>query len=241
MIKVCSLDFLNDKCFEKDILSETGKVILSAGEKVTPESLLKLYYRNIYVQNPINATKADVQRKPSLYNTVATYAQSEHIGTKENNSFAVASENVAVTDNPIKKIDIPEQISQQSTSEQDDYFYAKIIEYSVKLGEISGFSEDELKELENIAYYYLVSEAGESVPEEMETSVEFCYRSYKSNRFSLNEKIPYAHIIFIVAYYIKALKANKSEQETILEMLRYGNNKFNPFVLHKFLNIMRNG
>lgn len=63
MIKVCSLDFLNDKSFEADVKTNEGKVLFQEGDKITPEILLKLYFRDIYINEPIKETVPKTKTK----------------------------------------------------------------------------------------------------------------------------------------------------------------------------------
>ena len=53
MIRICSLDFLNKDFFETDVKTADGKVLLAAGEKITPEVILELYFKEIYVDKPL--------------------------------------------------------------------------------------------------------------------------------------------------------------------------------------------
>lgn len=50
MIKICSLEFLNKNSFDVDVLSADGSVLYSAGCEITPNLLLKLYYKDIYIE-----------------------------------------------------------------------------------------------------------------------------------------------------------------------------------------------
>ena len=54
MIRICAIDFLNRDSFESNIKLADGKVIISAGEKVTPELILTLYFKEIYVDKPLS-------------------------------------------------------------------------------------------------------------------------------------------------------------------------------------------
>lgn len=231
MIKVCSLDFLNNKVFEKDILSLDGKVLFKADDRVTPESLLKLYFRNIYVQNPITASKAEAQSRIPISNMTLVSVR--------DNVFDADLERVAVMEENNAKSDASSLIPQSASSSQEDYFYTKIVEYATSFGKKLNLSEGEIKKLEDLAYYYVLKEMDESIPDEMKEDVQFCHRSYRANEFPLIGNISYVDIIFIIAYYVKMLKVTQSKQKTIYKMLWYGNNKFNPFFLHKFLNMMK--
>lgn len=66
MIKVCSLEFLNKNSFDVDIMLSDGRVLFSAGSEITPEVLLKLYYKDIYVEKPLMAAlKSGAELKTS--------------------------------------------------------------------------------------------------------------------------------------------------------------------------------
>jgi len=63
---------------------------------------------------------------------------------------------------------------------------------------------------------------------------------YDSALFGLAKKIPYAHIVSIVSNYYTLRQMYKGDKEkTLRRMLEYGGNKFNIFVLHKFIRMMR--
>ena len=54
MIKVCSLDFLKKEVFDTDIKTSDGFVLFETGEKITPEIILRLYFKEIYVSELLN-------------------------------------------------------------------------------------------------------------------------------------------------------------------------------------------
>ena len=47
MIKVCSLDFLNKSVFGVDVKNAEGTILQRFDDPVTPEALLKLYFKEI--------------------------------------------------------------------------------------------------------------------------------------------------------------------------------------------------
>jgi hypothetical protein len=53
MSKICSLDFLNREEFDLDIISTGGKKLFSKGDKVTPEVLLSLYFKDVLAREPV--------------------------------------------------------------------------------------------------------------------------------------------------------------------------------------------
>lgn len=65
MIRVCALDFLNRGSFESDVKLANGQVLISTGEKITSELILMLYFKEIYVDEPL----PDVYPTPDLYNS----------------------------------------------------------------------------------------------------------------------------------------------------------------------------
>lgn len=241
MIKVCSLDFLNSEFFEKDIILSDGKILFSAGDKVSAEALLKLYFRNIYVQNPITDNKSLEQDSTNVYNKppVVSHSNAEPVHYAQSKYVTSDFENVAVIEKPVEKINISGHVVEELSTEDKIDFCNKILEYSAKIGKVLGFSNDEMIELKQLAHYYAMETTGNDIPDEMKEFTKFCYKEYRTNEFSLDKQIPYAHIIFIINYYLKTLKLTQSKQKTILKMLQLGNNKFNPFVLHKFFNMMK--
>lgn len=141
----------------------------------------------------------------------------------------------------------------------------RIVEHSIKIGKLLNFSTNEIKELEQVAYYCnigitkfkkadlskksfrkmktfasyekLLNEG--VVPEEIAEVVKLCANDYESDTFPLNSKIPYHHIVALTSFYEESLAQNNSKLETLLKMLQMGGNQFNIFILHKFIKIMR--
>lgn len=54
MIKICALDLLNRETFETDVLSAEGKILCQKGYKITPQIILKLYFKEIFVNEPLS-------------------------------------------------------------------------------------------------------------------------------------------------------------------------------------------
>jgi hypothetical protein len=229
MIKAYALDFLNNEFYDKDVISEDGKMLFSAKDPVTSDALLKLYYKNIYVQNPITENKLDI--KNNYYN--------KQINSNQNKYATANFGNVSMMEEPIEKTEVLGQVLEKSQSGCRKDFCNEIIEYSTKIGVLLEFSADELQELEKLAYYYVIDSMGKPIPDNMEKLVSRCYKDYKIEEFALIKKVPYQHIIFIVNYYVETLERTQSKQKTISKMLYLGTNKFNPFVLHKFLNMIK--
>lgn len=341
MIKVCSLDFLNKEVLETDIMEADGKVLLHAGEKLTSGIILRLYFKEIYVDesyikeqeeieakivaanvttgNPISEaaskfaetaneeekvlvgprsvkTNAGVEETPVLSGprSVDTSAEIEektddlqgprHIETdiEEEKSASSGPRSIEtsaveidknkshghafVAHSPTEKIE-PEikEDPENAPLTFDEKLAKRIVEHSVKLGKMLNFSGNELKELEQVAYYCnigitklkksdltkkefrkmkayasyekLLNEV--DVPEKIAEMVKFSANNYQSDTFPLNSKIPYHHIVSLTSFYEELLAKTNSKQRVLSKMLQIGGNQFNIFILHKFLKMMR--
>lgn len=355
MIKICSLDFLNRETFETDVMTADGKVLCVSGDKITPEAILRLYFKEIYVAQPLEERIAGVlkeiqefeneevinkapnnpepiefieslesephiimveekeekeekeeeeqQQNPHLIEVKAIEKSSEskvpHLVESVNIEQKEAVDN---SKGPRTVIELSEKEAEQrkiyanlntskksldekspkesSVSEPSeviseipkgpDYLKfndeqaTRIAKYSVKLGELLNYSKDELEELKKAAYhcnigiskftiedlekkgfekrkalesYEMLLEKGFS--EKIAEAVKLCINNYDSDTFTLSSKIPYYHIIAITYYYENLLSQTNSKQKALEKMLELGGNKFNIFILHKFIKIMR--
>lgn len=147
----------------------------------------------------------------------------------------------------------------------DEETAKSIVIHSLKIGKMLKFSDIELKELEQVAYYYNIGITDFKkadllkkgfrkrkvfasyekllnngvVPEHIAEMVKFCANNYESESFALNSKIPYYHIVSLTSFYEESLAQNNSKQATLFKILQMGGNQFNIFILHKFIKIMR--
>lgn len=147
----------------------------------------------------------------------------------------------------------------------DEEVAKRLVDYSVKLGKELGFSKAELKEIEEVAYNYNIAitqfttddllkpgfrkmkvraayeylSKANTVSEKVIESVKLCANNYESETFALNAKIPYHHIVAVTSYYEELLAQYNSKSKTLAKIMELGGNKFNIFVLHKFIRIMR--
>lgn len=334
MIKVCSLDFLNKPYFEADIKIADGRTIIKAGQEITPELILKLYFREIYTDKPLSEYSGprvaeDITTEKELDKSAPVESETvpENDMTKspkqampdinEMDEKAGPSPIPASLDIDLNKetpestipspksryLDEDEDTTTESTNtkgpkfseidlesktsepkfqaqgkkmfeseeikpvdenlEYDEEQAKKIAELSIKLGKI--INTQDLEDLKNAALYcnigikkfkksdlkkkdFEIFKAAQSakIAEEdynisskaLET-IRLHPNDYDSNSFSLNQKIPHYHIIGIVYYYEKMLKAGDSKEKILDKMLQLGGNKFNIFVLHKFIKMMK--
>lgn len=248
MSKVCSLDFLKKEEFDLDIISTGGKKLFSTGDKVTPEILLSLYFKEILAREHVKTPEEIELENQKAKQEQATQAAVDL--TKVLNSLVESQES--------------------GTLEFDKGHADKIMKLAYKLGMEIGMPEENIAELKQAAYYYKIgviklTEADLLEPDFEKKQAEIGYdlltlemkfppqvadvtrmysMSYDSIEFGLNSKnpmdIPYAHIVGIVDYYDKLInKASLSNEEALKRMLKIGGDKFNIFILHKFINIMR--
>lgn len=423
MIKICSLDFINKDKFETDVLAENGNVLASGGDFVTPELLLKLYYKTIYVKDEIKEkiteticeveetipeqeaivaqavseseieaspeieevatkqeelteqivseaaveapteaeetvveqeaiveqiiSKPDAEVLPEIEETVAkqeaviiepSLSESVQIATSESVTVseplakeiqetkqagprAASEQEIAANEHidgtlvekgprQVESSFIPHETEQTDSTkgprivdlgepakEEERKIYQqmqqpkieeekpevveikpedmplefnedeakKIVENSVKIGKMLNFSQKELKELEQVAYYSNIGinkfkrkdvlkksfrkmkalasyqkiiEEG-LISEDLAEIVKYTANTYDSDAFPLNSKIPYHQIVAISGYYEDELLKGAAKEDVLLKMLQLGGNQFNVFVLHKFINLMR--
>lgn len=162
MIKICSLEFLNRDFFETDIISESGKVLLKKGGKITPEVLLSLYFKDIYVENWPLDTEEFVEAKTKEASNVDFVLQKEHksSGPREALDIDYSTPVEAPQSKPIPEIpveptpvvnQIPEEIDEDLVFDEGE---AKVVaSYAVKLAQVLGMPENKIKEVEQVAYY----------------------------------------------------------------------------------------
>lgn len=168
-------------------------------------------------------------------------------------------------DKSSKTIESPVEEPEDKQLKFDEELAKRLVDYSVKLGKELGFLKAELKEIEEVAYNYNIAitqfttddllkrgfrkmkvqaayeylSKANTVSEKVIESVKLCANNYESETFALNAKIPYHHIVAITSYYEELLAQYNSKSKALAKMMELGGNKFNIFVLHKFIRIMR--
>lgn len=141
----------------------------------------------------------------------------------------------------------------------------RIANISVKVAKILGFPQKRLDELKEAAYYHNIAITGYkqsdlkrkgfrrevalasynillnemNMPPIIAETAKFCINNYASSSFNLEGEIPYHQIVAITSYYEDLLDRNYSKEKALGKMLQLGGNKFNIFVLHKFIKIMK--
>ena len=233
MIKVNALDFLNNEKFGVEVYTESGEILYSPDEAVTPEILLMLYFKQLFVKEPISESLSTTQ-----------YQEDSDSAVEE-----VAVEKVI----PIQKIGFDEAMAN------------RIVEHCVEMAEMVGLDAEAINTLKQAAYYHnigsiemLTTEVDNpdfkkkraqigykyileklDMPEKVARVAKSYLTSYDSTRFELNKKnksnIPIHQIVAIASYYEEFLSQSESNEEALEKLLRLGGNKFNIYLLHKFV------
>ena len=265
MIKVCSLDFLNKDFFETEVMNSEGAVLVSKGTQTSPEMILRLYFKEIYIkEKPIEKVieqEEEITQNKKAVEKIDSTVQSLHIEPK------------STTDNiePVSESVIIEKVEEISEVKENEYLIfdeeqaKRVSVLSLEMGKILQFSDKSMEELQQAAYYHNIgrtkftkkdllekdfikkqSLAGydillneKKLSEEIADTAKFYIKNYDIGDFRLNDEIPYAHIVSIASYYDTALTKNLSKEEVLKKMLQLGGNKFNIFVLHKFIKAKR--
>lgn len=214
MIKVNSLDFLNKEVFGIEIQDEMGTKLYSAEDKVTPDILLKLYFSSIFIQD-----EADVE------DSVKGFFDEEE------------------ATNVVKYSLIMADLLGYSENDKKDL---EVAAYNHNIGTLmlapESFDEaDFVKTRSDEGYKYLKNQKGFS--DAIANVSKLYLDKYNCNKFDISKKnktrVPFHHIVAIANSYNTFLKT-MTKEESIMKLLRLGGNKFNIYILHKFINKMRN-
>jgi len=250
MSKICSLDFLSKEKFDLDIISAGGKLLFSKGDKVTPEILLSLYFKEVSAREHIKTPEEIEIENQNLKKNKLTLEESL-------SNFEKALEPILANALPM-------------TLDFDKSQAHRITKLSNDLGMKIGMSDENMEELKQAAYYYQVgrikltqddlldpsfekkqAEIGYdmltlemNMPKQIAEVTKTYSMKYNCIEYDLNSKdpsdIPYAHIVGLVDYYDRLINnALVSNEEALKKMLKVGGDKFNIFLLHRFVNIMK--
>ena len=250
MSKICSLDLLDKQEFDLDIISSGGIKLFSKGDKITPEILLSLYFKEIFARKSIEISEDDEIENDK--------AEEQEVGVSLDEQSNLEQ---LIADQT------PETIE---TLKFDKEHADRIVQLSCDLGAIVKMPKKNLEELKQAAYYYQIGRI--KMTENDLSSVDFekkqadigydlltlemkmskkvaevtriYLEDYNCLEFELNYKkpanIPYSHIVSIVDYYDKLInKDSFTKEEALKKMLIFRGSKFNIFILHKFINMMR--
>lgn len=261
MKKICSLDFIKIEQIPTDVLDTAGNVILQANTKPDEQWILKYYFKDIYteevkviVQEPETVEVAELETEISEDNQIDMEIEGDESPDSTEDS-ELAEEETVEEENLDDKL---EPYSEEQVN--------KISDIALKLSSMFGYSEPEKEKLKKIAKYcnisldqftkrdlkdkkFSLNKAKKShemlmtqpgVSDEVKNAIGGIVDVYDTVNFSLDPKIPLTHIMFIIYIYEDLMLKFDNNKERVLEkMLQYGGNRFNVFVLHKFLKIVR--
>lgn len=151
MLKVCSLDFLYKKFFDTDIMAANGRVLCHAGEAVTPELLLKLYFKEIYIEEPVQE-KEYKEEIPSISSEEELYEGKMSFVTKTKSSSVASgpvatSEVVVSLDTKTQPNEVIEETIVSAVSEEIEAKEQVNIESSIEKEKAAAKPQTEEKEL----------------------------------------------------------------------------------------------
>lgn len=213
-------------------MNAEGRVLASAEEKTTPEKLLKLYFKEIYIEKPLK-TETDILDEESTENQLAELSEEifeqndDPLIFDEEEGKKIAEECVLLG----KELDFPEKKLKEL---EHAGLYHKIGYTQFKNSDLK--SKDFKKKMAAAGYEILLNEM--NTESTIAEAVRDWVKNYSAEDFNLKDEIPCAHIIKIVSSYNKLEKKMGSEN-ALDEMLRIGSNSFNPFVLHKFVRLKK--
>lgn len=257
MIKICSLDYVNKEKFDADILTADGRVLCSKGDKVTPDLLLRLYFKEIYIEST-SVEEPEEEIYEDEDEDVSDSAAFEEDAPEEVKKAEERVAEIFKTQTEVEK-DLDENL------EFDEEEAVKIQDYASKIGKMLGFSEEKLKNLELAAFNckigrsrltkgdlkrkdYIHKLAEESynimlneqkLPEVVVEVAKRYIEKYNPMAFNMGDEIPFFHIVAIADYYQSMLSKGHQKNDVLQKMLQLGGNKFNIYVLHKFIRMMR--
>lgn len=237
------------------------EIVVAAQEEVTagPRSIeIEAIPQEEVTTGPKSIGISPVEKEKVIYG--ANFAEANEPETTENESnLSPASAAAEIEEAPKETPESPLKFDEDQAK--------RIVASSIKIGKLLNFTEKDLKDLEQVAYYcnigitqfkradlakkefrkmkafasyeHITNEGVAST--KIAEMVKLCANNYESESFPLDPKIPtpYHSIVAITSYYEELLAQNKSKQETLLKMLQLGGNQFNIFILHKFIKMMR--
>ena len=231
MSKICSLDLLDKQEFDLDIISSGGIKLFSKGDKITPEILLSLYFKEIFARKSIEISEDDEIENDK--------AEEQEVGVSLDEQSNL--EQLIADQTPETDLGAIVKMPKKNLEElkQAAYYYQI---GRIKMTENDLSSVDFEKKQADIGYDLLTLEM--KMSKKVAEVTRIYLEDYNCLEFELNYKkpanIPYSHIVSIVDYYDKLInKDSFTKEEALKKMLIFRGSKFNIFILHKFINMMR--
>jgi hypothetical protein len=209
-----------------------------------------------------DAAVAEVAVEEAIVDTVAevvveeveteTLAEYESHGIRgeatANNSSAEISDNLVFDEEYANKVaDIAYKVGAVIGLSESNLEELKEAAYNYKIGVIK-FKEKDLSDpnfdmkVADAGYAYLIKE--KKIPDKIAGVAKRYMETYDCIEFFKNSTsvadIPFSHIVGVIDYYFKLVnKAALTKEEALKRVLKVGGYRFNIFVLHKFINVMR--
>lgn len=234
---------------EEDVKKEFKPRKKEIEEEIQKEAKPK-FKKKIEEESP----KEEIRTKYSL--------KPETEGLIENDEFTFETESELEPDTDLSSLELPDDIKKLEFDEEEAQ---RISELSVKIGKALGLFAKKLEELKQAAYYHnigrtklteedllspdfkkrqalfgyniLINE--KKLPVGIAEAAKFNMQKYDTTNYKLGEDLPYSHIVAIASFFDGLLLKNMSKDEALEKMLQLGGNKFNIFILHKFIRIMK--
>lgn len=247
MTEICSLDFLNKEKFDLDIISEGGTKLFSAETEITPEALLSLYFKKFTTKNPLKtpeeieaARKKALQENPpkNLEEYLSFFEEFININPENLNFDKDNAEKIMKLSCSIGAlVDMP-QVAMEKLKLAAYFYKIGVIKLTETDLSIPGFS----KKVGETGYNLLTLKM--RIMEEVAVTANDYMLPYDVSSLNIQSKdtsdIPYSHIVSIADYYYKLIdEKNFTKEDALKKMLKFGGNKFNIFLLHKFIKMMR--
>src|SRR5574344_1518624 len=255
MKKISALDFLNKEKFNTDVYLENGVIVFSEGSEVTQELLLRAYFKKLYVKDEYEKKYLEIDALEEKTNE-----RNKADVPVVNNEKEISKKDEIENNEIVEKVEIVENLK------FDEELAKQVSQLSEKVSKKLGYSPNETEEIRLAAYYkdiaikdfntqdvtkcdfydlvgiasYNVMREKMNFPEKVAEVAKLYFKDYNVRTFKLNkeEKPPYAHLIAITDFYVKLAK-NEGKEKALDKILKIGSNKFNIYILHKFVNIMK--
>ena len=278
MKRINALDFLNKPNFTIDVYAENGELLYPLGSVVTPEILLRAYFKRLYIKDEDENIYLEIDKDKDKTKGTVTETQEPEVKESTDRQEKIVEEVLTKSfqETPStshKKEDETETtptltIDPEAHLEFDEKLSQAVAELSVRFAEHLDYATSEIAEIKQAAYYrnigitsftekdklsedfkndvglesYKILKEKMNYPEKIAIVAKFYFKDYDVKNFKLNAKepIPYQYLIGITNFYVERMQEMEDKDKVLMLMLKEGNDKFNTFLLHKFINMMRN-
>lgn len=247
MRQINALELLNKEFFGQTIFSENEEVLYTETQKVTPEIIMKLYFKKIFVDDTeikevVEAEKIDDTDTGSIGFIKKQNSQETEVenGLKEQKESIFDEQEAVEVQKYSELMAIDLELSEAEIKN------IKLAGYIHNIGD--SFLTKEEKEKEDyhetrgkLGYEYTYNKL--KYPEAVSRVAREYYKKSDLDNFDLSNKtiknFPYSHIVTIAAYYVKHKSEYKNKDDALKKMIRIGGKLFNIYLLHRFIRKIR--